>query len=224
MKNAITIVATILIAVGCGDDGSERSSIAVESDNTFWKLIHNPEDQNFDDVIVALESAVEEDPEDAYSVAHLGWAHFWAFAEGTARGTVAPETAIDHMKSAETSFTTAVALAPEEPRIRGFLGYTRQALGQATQDQNVLDQSRADISASVTMWPEWALFGAAYGPDAAPASVRPLRASGRKLLGQFGCLCQQTGRPRKSRLDAIPRATDPRRKRPSLLGQLDRPL
>jgi hypothetical protein len=156
----------------CGDDdestehGNERTEKAVNADNLFWDFIHGKDYQSFNTVLEKLGSAQAEDPLDVYTNAHIGWTNFWAFSEGIGSGIAEQTMALQYMQNAEKAFTQASELAPNEPRILGFLGYSRMALGYATQNEELLIKGQADVARSVELWPEWAYFGAAYGLDA----------------------------------------------------------
>jgi len=145
---------------------NKRSHQAIEADESFWHFIHGENYQRFNHVIGKLNVAQQEDPQDVYTNAHIAWTNFWAFAEGVGKGIAQPDKVLQYMQVAEQSFTKAHELAPNEPRILGFLGYTRLALGDATGNMALISQGQADVTRSVELWPEWGLFGAAYGLDA----------------------------------------------------------
>ena len=144
----------------------ERTDLAIKADEKFWVLIHGEDYQSFDTTVTKLNIAQSHDPFDVYSHAHIGWANFWAVAEGIGLGIAQGANALQYLINAESAFSRAAELAPNEPRILGFLGYTRLTLGNATQDINMLAQGQMDVARSIELWPEWAYFGAAYGLDA----------------------------------------------------------
>ena len=170
--NLVTIGFILVILSGCDDDeisikpANTRSEKAVIADKQFWDFIHGKDYQSFNDVVAKLDEAQAEDPLDVYSTAHMGWTKFWAFAEGVGLGVTQPADVFQYILDAEYAFAQASALAPDEPRILGFLGYSRLTLGNATQNQELLAQGQADVARSIELWPEWAYFGAAYGLDA----------------------------------------------------------
>ena len=155
---------TVTLISGCNEN--ERTEQAVESDEVFWDFIHGKDYQSFDTVLVKLSEAQAEDPGDVYTTAHIGWTNFWALSEGIGLGIAQGANALQHLQDAEQAFSRAAELAPDEPRILGFLGYSRLTLGNATQNQELLVQGQADVARSIELWPEWAYFGAAYGLDA----------------------------------------------------------
>ena len=144
----------------------ERTDLAVNADEEFWRLMHGEDYQSFDSTLSKLIAAQSQDPFDVYTHAHIGWSNFWAIAEGVGSGILPGSNSLQYLINAESAFSWAAELAPNEPRILGFLGYTRLTLGNATQDINMLAQGQMDVARSIELWPEWALFGAAYGLDA----------------------------------------------------------
>ena len=143
----------------------ERTEIAIKADKLFWRLMHGEDYYHFDTTVSKLDAAQSQDPSDVYTHAHIGWANFWAIAEGVKSGFVPAANSLEYLQNAERAFAQATELAPNEPRILGFLGYSRISLGNATQDFNILAQGQMDIARSIELWPEWAYFGAAYGLD-----------------------------------------------------------
>ncbi|MFV2056552.1 MAG: hypothetical protein ACC707_08795 [Thiohalomonadales bacterium] len=140
----------------------ERTELARKADEEFWDLIHGTQNyQNFDTVITKLQAAQIADPFDVYTTAHIGFANFWALSNGIAQ----PAKAFQYIQNAEQAFSIASAFAPDEPRILGFLGYSRLFLARATQNNDLYVKGLADVNRSVALWPEWAHFGAAYGVD-----------------------------------------------------------
>lgn len=144
----------------------ERTKLARKADKVFWKLIHGEDYQRFNTVIKNLQKAQTADPQDVYTTAHIGWTNFWAVSEGIVLGVADATKALQYLQSAEQAFSLASELAPNEPRILGFLGYSRLSLGSATQDIELMLRGQADVARSIELWPEWAYFGAAYGLDA----------------------------------------------------------
>ena len=174
MKNIILVNVLFFLVILSANGGEkisteqekERSDKAIDADEIFWKLIHGDDYQSFNSVVEKLNVAQAEDPQDVYSNAHIGWTNFWAFAEGVGKGISEPTNVLQYMQIAEQSFSKALELAPDEPRILGFLGYTRLALGSTTRNYDLIAKGQADVARSINLWPEWAYFGAAYGLDA----------------------------------------------------------
>ncbi len=144
----------------------ERTKKARKADSEFWDLIHGTKNyQNFNKVISKLTKAYNEDPTDVYTIAHIGFANMWAVSEGSRLGVTNNNNTLQYLQNAEQAFKLANSFAPNEPRILGFLGYARLSLGLATQNIDLLRKGQANVNRSVVLWPEWAHFGAAYGPD-----------------------------------------------------------
>jgi hypothetical protein len=176
------VLFVAMTASACGShtelvvDGDRRTETATRADQLFWDFLHGKEYGSLARVLAALREAQLENPLDVYTNAHIGWTNFWAFSEGVDTGIAQPTKVLDYMRDAEQAFAVASTLAPDEPRILGFLGYSRLALGQATQDQALLARGQGDVARSVQLWPEWAHFGAAYGLDAnAPLDSPPFQ-------------------------------------------------
>ena len=168
----VNLVFVITILSACdntnesGEQGNKRTEAAVNADSIFWEFIHGKDYQSFDSVLTNLRSAQTEDPVDVYTNAHIGWTNFWALSEGIGLGIAQNTMALQYLQNAEEDFALAAELAPDEPRILGFLGYSRLTLGNATQNMDLLAQGQTDVARSIELWPEWAYFGAAYGLDA----------------------------------------------------------
>lgn len=181
MKNFI-LVKLILILVSVNAYGEvkrinekqERTETALKADEAFWDLIHGTKNyQNFDSVMLKLAKAQNRDPFDVYTTAHIGFANFWAVSEGIGLGVAQGENGLQYLQNAEHAFDIANALAPYEPRLLGFLGYSRISLGITTQNYPLLIQGLDNVARSVELWPEWAHFGAAYGIDVAASFNTP---------------------------------------------------
>ena len=169
----LVVLVLILMALSaCGEiddteeNDNERTDKAISADEKFWDFMHGKDYQSVNKVLAELNSAQAEDPLDVYTNAHIGWANFWAFSEGIRMGITDPTMALQYMQDSEKAFSTAAELAPNEPRIQGFLGYSRLTLGNAIQNDELLVKGQANVMRSIELWPEWAYFGAAYGLDA----------------------------------------------------------
>jgi len=167
MKKFVWInILLLLVTLVAACNENERTEKAIKADDGFWDLIHGIDYQSFDTVVAKLKEAHTENPQDVYTTAHIGWTNFWALTEGIGLGITQGEKAMQYLQAAEKAFSQASELAPDEPRILGFLGYSRLTLGNATQNNDLLVQGQADVARSIELWPEWAYFGAAYGLDA----------------------------------------------------------
>lgn len=163
----LCVIAFYASGVEGGKNGTdyERTELAIKADEQFWRLMHEEDYYHYDATISKLDAAQSRDPSDVYTHAHIGWANFWAIAEGIKSGLVPAANSLAYLQNAERAFARAAELAPNEPRILGFLGYSRISLGNASQDINMLAQGQMDVARSIELWPEWAYFGAAYGLD-----------------------------------------------------------
>ncbi len=197
------------------DTGYERTGLAVKADELFWKLLHGQDYGSFAKVLEKLNKARNADPNDVMTAAHIGWTNFWGFAEGLAGGWSDGTQVLQYMQDSVEAFASASTLAPDEARIMGFLGYARTVLGGASGNLDILRQGQADIKRSLDLWPQWALFGAAYGLDARSLydSSDMQRAIGYYFQGMDICLGQDVDRnnPDISQYAATKTLTGPNR-------------
>lgn len=147
----------------------KRTEIAIEADVEFYTLLHGKNTvKNYNSVVKQLTKATIKDPQDVYSIAHLGFTKIWAVVEGLDKGIIQPIDVVQTLQDSEQAFLRANTMAPDEPRILGFLGFSRLLLGRFTNNNALIAKAQADIDRSVRLWPEWAHFGSAYVFDTAP--------------------------------------------------------
>jgi hypothetical protein len=104
--------ATIAIRLAPDKTPSTQASEKAKSANAkFWDVFHAGRYEDVDDVIEALTAAYLEDPRDAQTAAHIGFAHVWKQSEAV-RLDKLPARITDHIVLARKYFSEAVRLAP----------------------------------------------------------------------------------------------------------------
>ena len=99
---------------------------------------------------------------DDISTATLGFAHAWRLAEAS-RLEEGSARVIESADMAVRYFTESSEALPNDPRLKGFLGSFKQALGAIHDRPEYQREGWFDQKKAVRAWPEWALFTQAFG-------------------------------------------------------------
>ena len=148
--------------------GSIRSSAALKADELFWEIFHAGNYEKIPAALEPLTAAYLEDPNDAFTAAHIGWLHIWRLAE-RARLEKIPAAITDDATLARKYFQQAVALAPTEARFSGFYAGATLAEGTIDKDEKQIRTGYYALHAAVEAWPEFNLFTAGYMLSQQPA-------------------------------------------------------
>ena len=154
------------IAVWLAPDKSATPSVSTSekakaANAKFWEVFHAGRYEQIPDVLEALTAAYLEDPRDATTAAHIGFAHVWRLNE-QGRLDTPSATITDHIVLSRKYFAEAVRLAPDDWRFRGFLASMELAEGSVHGDDKLTRQGYFDMMQAIKGWPEFNLFTAGY--------------------------------------------------------------
>ena len=144
----------------CQSEPPPRLIDAEPSDgrDAFFEALDTGDYQQLDDIITTLTR--EHNDGDDHSTAVLAFAHAWRMSESP-RDPGNPRV-VEHADSAVRYFEEAIERFPEDPRLLGFLGGFRQAVGTIHDEPNLRRKGWFEIAKSARQWPEWGLFTRAY--------------------------------------------------------------
>lgn len=148
---------------------STRQPAAQQADQLFWQTFHSGDYAHIQASLEAATGAYLRDPDDAVTAAHVGWLHMWRVAESS-RLEHRPASITDDIVLARKYFQKAVALAPDDPRYRGFLASAMLAEAQIDQDATLRKQGGQTMQQAVADWPAFNLFTSGYVMSRLPSS------------------------------------------------------
>jgi hypothetical protein len=164
-------VALIVASSGCSSASvwlapdkkpiTNTSEKAKDANAKFWDAFHGGRYDQIPQVLDALTAAYVENPRDAQTAAHIGFAHNWRLSE-RARLDTQPATITDEIVLARKYFSEAVRLAPEDERFKGFLSGMELAEGSVHGDEKLTRRGYYDLMRAKDGWPEFNLFTAGY--------------------------------------------------------------
>jgi hypothetical protein len=160
---ATTNAGCAAIAVATAPDKearTEQSPAAREAAEHFWATLH---EGRYDDIDAAIEEhmrVVVETPDDAVSVARVGWLHAWKAGERARKPRAA--TVVGHISLARRYFEEAVALNPDEARYLGFLASFTMTEGAIMKDEAKVREGYFMMGDAVDAFPEFNLFTSGY--------------------------------------------------------------
>jgi len=183
-----SLLLVALVLVGCRDPDPPALLHASPSParDAYFAAAADGDYDALDDVIAALTQ--EHDGGDAESTAVLGFAHAWKLSE-RARAEQPPDIT-EHAALAVASFDGAFE-ALDDPRLLGFRGSFRQAVGDITDDADLQQDGWFDQEAATRRWPEWGKFTQAYGLITKEPS-ETLYGTGTRLLWEAVDACLET--------------------------------
>ena len=123
---------------------------------------------------MALQGAFVENPSDAVTAAHIGWAHVWRLAE-RARLDSVPPTIAEEATLSRRYFEEAVNLNPRDARYLGFYGAMLLAEGSTFKDEKLKPSGVFTLLDSIKAFPEFNDFTAGYMMSALPFDSRRYR-------------------------------------------------
>lgn len=134
---------------------------AKAANTKFWDAFHGGRYEQLPEVLEALTAAYIENPRDATTAAHIGFAHVWRLNE-QGRLETPSATITDHIVLSRKYFAEAVRLAPDDWRFRGFLASMELAEGALHADEKLTRRGYFNMMQSIKGWPEFNLFTAGY--------------------------------------------------------------
>jgi hypothetical protein len=140
---------------------ASMSEKAKQANAKFWDAFHGGRYERIPEVLEAVTAAYIENPRDAETAAHIGFAHVWRLNEQARLET--PSAAItDHIVLSRKYFAEAVRLEPDDWRFKGFLASMELAEGSLHGDEKLMRRGYFDLMWAINGWPEFNLFTAGY--------------------------------------------------------------
>ncbi len=135
--------------------------------DTFWRIYHNNDYAHILDAQAALQSAIDQNPNNATLYALLGATHWWHVGEASRDLHPDPSTFSTDLPTAVQLLQKAAQLDPNEDHYSGFIGATTVHVGQATRDLNLIAQGDQMLEYAVYQFPEFNNFNlwAAHNSD-----------------------------------------------------------
>lgn len=172
MRRALALIALIALttgAAGCAylavrtapakSPRASTSDLARNAKAEFWKAFYGGDYGALPGVTRGLVAAYLENPRDPETALLLGHAHLWRVSE---RARIPAEdqdpSLADALILAERYFEEAHRLAPDDARIRGWLGSVRLALGTTHADERLTRQGYFQLRSAVRAYPEFNHF------------------------------------------------------------------
>jgi hypothetical protein len=170
LKSTIAILVTML-TLGCArmaiwsappkTPTASRTATAEKADDLFWQTFHAGEYEKIPAVLNALQDAFVENPGDAVTAAHIGWAHVWRLAERARQDAVSATITEDAVLS-RRYFEEAVRLNPRDARYLGFYGAMLLSEGTIFKDEKLRRRGYFTLRDSIQVFPEFNYFTAGY--------------------------------------------------------------
>lgn len=170
MKRTLVVLCLFLFCLGCryfavrftpGKSASDAPGTLSQTANIcFWEQLHLGNYDSIPVVINLLTAAYLADPGDVNTLSHLGFAHFWAFAE--ARRRPPSPLVLNDVLLARRYFAEAYALNPTDARILGFLADAKMVEGTLSNDQRLVTDGYFDGLHAIRMWKQFNKFAIGY--------------------------------------------------------------
>ena len=123
--------------------------------------------ENLPEAFRLLTAAYLQNPRDAAISFHLGMAHLWKVSERS-RSPERDPTITDHLILADKYLSEAHRLDPSDPRIPGFEGSVKMALGSIHQDEALKRRGYFMLKDGMTAYPEFNFFTMSFVLSNAP--------------------------------------------------------
>jgi hypothetical protein len=178
MKARVTIAVIATAAtIGCArmavwsaptkKQTAGRTAAAQKADDLFWQTLHAGEYEKIPPVLDALQAAFVENPDDAVTTAHIGWAHVWRLTERARHDAISPTITEDAVLS-RRYFEEAARLNPRDARYLGFYGAMLLSEGTIFKDEKLRRRGYFTLRDSIKAFPEFNYFTAGYAMAALP--------------------------------------------------------
>jgi len=146
---------------------AQSSAKARAANDRFWQTLHGGRYDDLPPLLDELTAAYLENPNDAQTAAHIGFAHVWRVSE-SARLSHRPATVTDDIVLSHKYFSEAVRLAPKDARVLGFLGSMELAEGAVHGDEKLKRRGYFTSIDAKDAWPEFNLFTMGYSLSRLP--------------------------------------------------------
>jgi hypothetical protein len=140
---------------------ARSSTQARAANDRFWQTLHGGRYDDLPPLLDELTAAYLQNPNDAETAAHIGFAHVWRVSE-SARLSHRSPTVTDDIVLSHKYFSEAVRLAPKDARFLGFLGGMELAEGSVHGDEKLKRRGYFTLIDAKDAWPEFNLFTMGY--------------------------------------------------------------
>ena len=171
MKKTIVISVLLCFCISCSklaitftkkkQPTFNQGKLAKEADHFFWNNFHQGNYDSIAGIIEKLNLALQENPSDLKTTAHLGFVHIWALSER--QRLIAPTASIsEHISLSRRYFDEALKMNAHDPRIAGFLADL--TLAEGSQFENSKQQTEGYFLGmkAIRMWPQFNKFTIGY--------------------------------------------------------------
>ena len=143
---------------------SERGRSAAR---LFWTSLEDAQYERLPEVLRELTAVYYENPAQPKIALQLGLAHLWRLAERERLPRPDPRIT-EHAVLAEKFLTEAARLAPDDPRIPGFLGSAQLAVARIHADERHQRRGYFTLRDALTRYPQFNYFAAGYALSRLP--------------------------------------------------------
>jgi tetratricopeptide (TPR) repeat protein len=138
-----------------------QTDLGKKADEFFWNQYHQGNYDSIPQIINLLNQALQENPNDLKTNAHLGFVHVWALSERQ-RLTEAEASVTEHISLSRRYFSEANQMNPHDPRILGFLADLTLAEGSQFNNKKQQTQGFFIGLKSIRKWPQFNKFTLGY--------------------------------------------------------------
>lgn len=164
LASALPLTGCASVAVWSAPDKGPAVPSTTEAraaNERFWQTLHGGRYEELSPLLDQLTAAYLENPNDAETAAHIGFAHVWRVSESVRSGQRSAAVTDDIVLS-HKYFAEAVRLAPNDARFLGFLGGMQLAEGSLHGDEKLKRRGYFTLKESTEAWPEFNLFTMGY--------------------------------------------------------------
>ena len=184
----------------------EDTALEKETHQYFWNQLHQGHYDSLDKVLDKLHYAYMQDPQDFKIAAHLGFAYVWKVTERLRLDSMTASISAAGDLS-QRYFEEAVALNPNDPRLRGFKAGLMLANGSRHTDDKLRTKGYFEGKEAISQWPSFNLFSVGYVMSVIEHDKeRYAEALEYQWQNLEACLCREIDRdnPDLSDIDEIP--------------------
>jgi hypothetical protein len=171
MKKLLVLVFILTTCFGCSFLAKtftskkkplfSQTNLSKDANKFFWENYHQGNYDSIPKIIEKLNHALQENPNDLRTTAHLGFVHIWALSERHRLTQINPAI-IEHNTLSRRYFYEANQMNPHDPRILGFLADLTLAEGNQLNNKKQQTEGYFLGLKSIRMWPEFNKFTVGY--------------------------------------------------------------
>lgn len=145
----------------------ELSERGRHAERLFWTSLEDAQYERLPEVLTELTAVYYENPAQPKIALWLGLAHLWRLAERERLPRPDPRIT-EHAVLAEKFLAEAAQLAPNDPRVPGFLGSAQLAVARIHADERHKRRGYFTLRNALTRYPEFNYFAAGYALSRLP--------------------------------------------------------